>query len=337
MNLRLPLLLVPTLLTATDFAITTVDEQERPLAEVTVKALLSRPNDPRYASLRTFEGKTDAQGVFRFRTTEELCLIRLRAQKDGHYPTDADHQHGLGVMPTARDHRITLPKLTEEIPLCFKDVLLSTSKRNFALRTWVGFDLAASDAVAPWGEGKVSDLRFWNEGEQVGWTLAEHVRRELRHDDDHRGISDEEFAVRFGKFRGTLRIGFAQPGDGLQRTPAYWPASTLRMPALAPEEGYAHQLDQAFAPRPAPSMLEGQTGSYLRVRTRLGSDGKVLSANYAKVDGPIECGYGWVAFRYYYNPVANDRRLVMDTDRNLLKPPPKAGGRETLRYLPGAR
>jgi hypothetical protein len=29
-----------------------------------------------------------------------------------------------------------------------------------------------------------------------------------------------------------------------------------------------------------------------------------------------------VAFRYYYNPVANDRRLVFDPERNLLKPTP---------------
>ncbi len=30
--------------------------------------------------------------------------------------------------------------------------------------------------------------------------------------------------------------------------------------------------------------------------------------------------YGWLAFRYYYNPVANDRRLVFDPKHNVLKP-----------------
>ena len=60
--------------------------------------------------------------------------------------------------------------------------------------------------------------------------------------------------------------------------------------------------------------------NYLRVRAKLGSDGKVTSAHYAKIQGGIETGYGWLAFRYYYNPVANDRRLVFDPKHNVLKP-----------------
>jgi hypothetical protein len=41
---------------------------------------------------------------------------------------------------------------------------------------------------------------------------------------------------------------------------------------------------------------------------------------YAKIQGRIATWYGWVAFRYYYNPVANDRRLVFDPKHNVLKP-----------------
>jgi len=39
-----------------------------------------------------------------------------------------------------------------------------------------------------------------------------------------------------------------------------------------------------------------------------------------------------VSFRYYYNPVADDRRLVFDPERNLLKPGPGAGFDEVIRY-----
>jgi hypothetical protein len=46
----------------------------------------------------------------------------------------------------------------------------------------------------------------------------------------------------------------------------------------------------------------------------------------------IASGYGWVSFRYYYNPVADDRRLVFDPERNLLKPGPGAGFDEVIRY-----
>jgi len=46
----------------------------------------------------------------------------------------------------------------------------------------------------------------------------------------------------------------------------------------------------------------------------------VISAHYAKIQGAIRCGYGAITFRYYYNPVADDRRLVMDRKSNLLQP-----------------
>ena len=48
-----------------------------------------------------------------------------------------------------------------------------------------------------------------------------------------------------------------------------------------------------------------------------------------------QCRPTWqVTFRYYYNPVPNDRRLVMDLGRNLLKPPPGADRDEQARYRP---
>jgi hypothetical protein len=79
------------------------------------------------------------------------------------------------------------------------------------------------------------------------------------------------------------------------------------------------------------------TGYYFRVRAKLGSDGKVTSAHYAKIQGRITSGYGWVSFRYYYNPVADDRRLVLDPERNLLKPGPGAKLDEVLRYRASER
>jgi hypothetical protein len=39
-----------------------------------------------------------------------------------------------------------------------------------------------------------------------------------------------------------------------------------------------------------------------------------------------------VAFQFYYNPRTDDRRLAMDVDRNLLRPPPGATPRELERF-----
>ena len=44
-----------------------------------------------------------------------------------------------------------------------------------------------------------------------------------------------------------------------------------------------------------------------------------------------------VSFRYYYNPVADDRRLVLDPEHNLLKPAPGAKVDEVLRYRASER
>ena len=63
----------------------------------------------------------------------------------------------------------------------------------------------------------------------------------------------------------------------------------------------------------------------------------MISAHYAKIQGPIRSGYGWVSFRYYYNPVADDRRLVMDLEKNLLKAPVGTPDRELHRYRPYER
>jgi hypothetical protein len=58
----------------------------------------------------------------------------------------------------------------------------------------------------------------------------------------------------------------------------------------------------------------------------------VTSANYAKIHGPIDVSPGKVAFRFYYNPRAGDRRLAFDVRKNLLRPPPGATPAEQERF-----
>ena len=45
--------------------------------------------------------------------------------------------------------------------------------------------------------------------------------------------------------------------------------------------------------------------------------------SYAKIHGCIGVGSSRVAFRFYYNPRVDDRRLAFDPSRNLLRPGPK--------------
>ena len=338
MKVRLLILrLFTTTLLSRDYTLTVVDESHQPMQDVAVSALFSRMNDPRFSSMRSFEGKTDGQGVFRFKAGDEMYLDRLRAAKEGYFDADVTEVHGMGKVPSDLTHLITLPRETDGIPLCYKEVQLRTPNGTLPRKTWVGFDFAIGDVVAPWGRGQVTDIRFWNEGEQVGWTASGETVERFRKDKDHAHLSEEEFNGMYGSFRGVTKVSCAQPGDGIIRSPAFWPYCQLKMPAIAPAEGYVNTLEIPYATLPHPSYQDDYLGYYLRVRTKLGPDGKAISAHYAKIQGAIWCGYGAINFRYYYNPVADDRRLVLDRQRNLLQPPPGAPGMERVRYIPYER
>lgn len=338
MKIRLYLLPFLTLtLIARDYTLTVIDESTLPIQGAAVSSLFSRKNDPRFSSMQSFEGTTDAQGVFRFKAGDEMCLVRLRAEKLGYFDADVTEVHGMGKMPSDLSHIITLPYETNEIPLCYKEVRLRTLKGTLPRKTWVGFDFAIGDVVAPWGRGQISDIRFWVDGEQIGWTETAETIEQFRKDKDHARFSEAEFNAMYGSFRGVTRVSCAQPGDGVMRSPAFWPYCQLKMPALAPIEGYATTLEIPYATLPYPSYQDDYVGYYLRVRSKLGPDGRVISAHYAKIQGAIRCGYGAIRFRYYYNPVADDRRLVLDRKRNLLQPPPGTTGVELTRYDPYER
>jgi len=335
-RLCLPAFLALTLL-ARDYTLTVVDESSQPMPGVAVSALFSRMNDPRFASMRSFAGMTDDHGVFRFKAGDEMCLDRLRAAKQGHFDADVTEIHGMGKVPSDLSHTITLPYETKEIPLYYKEVQLRTLKGTLPRKTWVGFDFAIGDIVAPWGRGKIADIRFWNDGEQIGWVHPEETIERFRKDKDHARLTEAEFNGMYGSFRGVTKVNCAQPGDGIMRSPAFWPYCQLKMPALAPVEGYAAILEIPYATLPYPSYQDDFIGYYLRVRTMLGPDGRVISAHYAKIQGAIWSGYGAINFRYYYNPVADDRRLVLDRQHNLLQPPPGTVGVELTRYDPYER
>jgi hypothetical protein len=338
--MKIPLHLLPFLtltLIAREYTLTVIDESTLPIQGAAVSSLFSRKNDPRFSSMQSFEGTTDAQGVFRFKAGDEMCLVRLRAEKQGYFDADVTEVHGMGKVPSDLTHIITLPYETKEIPLNYKEVQLRTLKGTLPRKTWVGFDFAIGDVVAPWGRGQTSDIRFWVDGEQIGWAETAETIEQFRKDKDHTRFSEAEFNSMYGSFRGITKVNCAQPGDGIMRSPAFWPYCQLKMPALAPAEGYATTLEIPYATLPYPSYQDDYVGYYLRVRTKLGPDGRVISAHYAKIQGAIRCAYGAITFRYYYNPVADDRRLVLDRKRNLLQPPPGTEGVELTRYDPYER
>ena len=296
------------------------DEEGRRLAGAEVEAILAPAEDPRLSSVVVRAGVTDAAGRFRFEADDALILTRVRAKQAGHFSADADHRHGLGRPAQSAELALTLPRMTEGVPLHYREVRLT----GLPAGRRIGFDAEAADAVAPWGKGRITDFEFVIDSQQVGWTESPEILAELRRSAKGRRMDDQEWAETYGHFRGTLRVSFPRRGDGLRTSPAFWPYCRLKMPASAPADSYVGETTLPFDTLPGAEPSPTLTGYYLRLRSQLSVDGQPTTAHYAKIQSRIDVSPGKVAFRFYYNPRAGDRRLACDLRNNLLRPAPTA-------------
>lgn len=159
-----------------------------------------------------------------------------------------------------------------------------------------GYDFERGDWIAPHGRGIIADIVFHLD-----------VKRDS-------GIYDNDC---------TLRVSFSNKGDGLVSSPKPLnEGSELRLDYLAPADGYQPTLSMRAFTDPAVKVrhegFERTQNYFLRVRTQLDDNGKVIRANYAKVHGDFEFWYtGDMKFTYYFNPTPNDRNLEFDPKRNL--------------------
>ena len=320
------LIVTTTVAVAVERTITIRDDVGKGLTGAEVEAILTPAEDPRLASVVVRKGVTDSRGCFKYEADEAMILTRVRARRAGHHAADADHRHGLGRVAQANELTLTLPRESEQVPLHYREVRLS----RLPCGQRIGFDAEAADVVAPWGKGKTIDFELEITSQQDGWMESTEALAELRRIAEGARMDDQEWAETYGRFRGSLRLSFPRRGDGLKESTAFWPYCRLKMPAMAPDDGYAGERSFAFDTLDvAPAPL---AGCYLRLRTQTDVDGQPASAHYAKIQGPIIVGPGRVAFRFYYNPRAGDRRLAMDVGRNLLRPPPGATPREQERF-----
>jgi hypothetical protein len=155
------------------------------------------------------------------------------------------------------------------------------------------YDLEIGDYVQPYGKGKTPDLVF---------------RSVLLRND---GPIDLDYR---------LDVSFSNLGDGIISTEQnLW--CTLRSPHyLAPNAQYKNKWIYTRTVKPGGG---GKTSAnpnrcfYLRVRTKLDTAGKIMSANYAKIYGDFS------KFVYFYNPTPNERNLEFDPDKNLAKDGPR--------------
>jgi hypothetical protein len=128
-------------------------------------------------------------------------------------------------------------------------------------------------------------------------------------------------------YESSLVVSFSAAADGIQpwdNNAGYY--SALKLPRLAPENGYAQPLVLSNRRLPGSFVerdVKEERNYFFRVRTVLDQQGKVVSALYGKIDGdirfsPIRSKTCSLMFTYYLNPTLNDRNMEFDPKRNLL-------------------
>jgi hypothetical protein len=266
------------------------DEQGTPVKGVEVGGYFSGP----FASAPD-KAKTDVDGrvVLRGKATLQVSLASggdgtpwylssLDIIPEG---IDADKQ-GWNIK---REGTLILRKKRNPTPLAVRRIELVPP----SLEKPYAYDLEIGDYVQPYGKGKTPDLVF---------------RSVLLRND---GPMDLDYR---------LDVSFSNLGDGIISTEQnLW--CTLRSPHyLAPNAQYKNKWIYTRTVKPGGG---GKTSAnpnrcfYLRVRTKLDTAGKIMSANYAKIYGDFS------KFVYFYNPTPNERNLEFDPDKNLAKDGPR--------------
>ena len=178
--------------------------------------------------------------------------------------------------------------------------------RNFKIPVYnkpLGYDLLKSDWLPPHGNGEVADFIF-----RLDTKLGEVTPDKIQYHDS------------------SLMLTFSNEGDGIQELlikPRE--GSRFKLPRFAPESGYESKwLHKSFNHKNESYYEHNENQNYIfRIRTKKDDEGKILSALYGKINGPISYGVygdgGKLRMMYYLNSVPNDRNLEFDPSRNLFK------------------
>ncbi len=327
------LLVLPFLAEGRDFTLQLTDEMQAPLAAIPARLTLSRRDDPRYSSQQTIDQATGPGGVLRFKADEAMVLSRIQINPAGFYPLDANPSRDPLEVAGGDAWSITLPRIIAPIPLRAKRVGLNLADKTLPAEAWLGYDFALGTALPPYGHGLIADIEFRLSPRQVGWNESPASLAEKRLDSYFAEFSTDKFARYFGRWMTQLQVRFPEKNSGMVRAQTFWTHCALKMPHQAPLSGY--QSEFVFTVDSQASTIERSEniGYFIRSRTLVEPSGKIISANYAKIMGPIEFSHTGLVFTYYANPTANDTNLEYDIERNLLKAPTGSSALEEESYI----
>jgi hypothetical protein len=320
--MRAPILLfipaVFSLLLAKEVKLNVADETGAPVAGADASIYFLHPRNDDQGN-----GLTDEKGLFSARGSGSLG-VGVVVGKAGYYSARIE---GLSSK-LDHDIKVILPRILNPIPLyAWRSSGWGPSPVLPIQGEWCGFDFEAADWVTPLGKGKVADILFRFRNEFKGW--ADYFRSNQEVEDEiiiSKQVYEarkevwtlDKFKLTAGKWDAVLEISFPGMGEGVFEEKTFLSYGQLKMPHLAPTSGYVmgwRYASNNYSPR----TYRSNTGFFLRTRVKMDKDGKIVSANYAKVVGDfrLDAARGSVEFAYYFNPVPNDRNLEFDPKKNL--------------------
>jgi hypothetical protein len=265
---------------------------------------------------------TDRNGIVVMDLVSVQTPGGVAIKKDGTYLTvamaDWEHPDGFDD-PWNANIKAILKSIKNPIPmLARKDLRIRTPEFDIPY----GFDLEMGESLPPIGNCNIYDQTLTLTGSR---------------------ISAEDLTKERIDFR--VEIQCHNPGDGfvefiVEDTSEFSKGSQLASAHEAPENGYVPSITRTMA-TDAEGGLGGATNArhadarkcyYFRTRTNRNAKGKIVSANYGKLYGPLEIrpslaryghdvskGEGGFFIQYlYFNPTPNDRNVEFDTKRNLV-------------------
>ena len=326
------LLVLPFIAEGRDFTLQITDETQTPLAAIPARLTLSRRDDPRYSSQQTIDQATGPDGALRFKADEAMVLSRVQINPAGFYPIDANPSRNPLEVSGGDVWSITLPRIIAPIPLRTKRVGLNLADKTLPADTWLGYDFALGTALPPYGHGLIADIEFRLSPQQVGWNESPASLAEKRLDPYFADFSTDKFARYFGHWTTQLRIRFPENHCGMVRAQTFWANCVFKLPHHAPLSGYQSEFEFTIDSRAGTVERSENIGYFIRSRTLAEPSGKIISAYYTKIMGPIEFSHTGLTFIYYSNPTANDTNLEYDIERNLLKAPTGSSALEEESY-----
>jgi hypothetical protein len=253
---------------------------------------------------KPFSGNTDTNGIY-VATGKSVGDWHYFVLKDGYYRTHESlwlSRRGTNTVadgrwqPYGTTNTVVLKRTVNPVAMCVKsktDGILPPVKNEY-----IGFDLEKGDWVRPHGKGTVADFNLKYEYEAGTIPLL--------------------------YYRGAAFFAFTNKYDGVyvmkkETFSAFNSVYQADTNAVYQQE-VSFVYDRLSGEIKENSKLPDTDYLVLRIRSKVGEDGHLISAHYAKIYGPVAAGGGGVYFGFYFNPNANDPNLEADTTKNLLNP-----------------